>query len=302
MTSGREEYVMKTITRNIHVDLAVLLTAVCFCLNASTLMAQEFVAYSATGIDAAGIQGVVDAFRTAVGSPNNGNTPGPLAGGRREINWDGGGAAANATVFPIPMTNFNTPPVSRGAIFTTPGTGFEISGQPTPEFSDLNPSYPLSFITFSSPRLFTPLGSNITDVLFFRPGTDVPATTNGFGAVFTDVDLPATTSIEYFNSEDESLGKVFVPSADNGLSFVGLVFSSERVARVRITTGNTAPGPTETPGVVDVVVMDDFIYGEPLVGPPTDAEECKKGGWSEFEFPREFKNQGDCIKFVNTGK
>ena len=33
----------------------------------------------------------VDAFRTALGDPNNGNNPGPLASGRREINWDGGG-------------------------------------------------------------------------------------------------------------------------------------------------------------------------------------------------------------------
>ncbi len=51
-----------------------------------------------------------------------------------------------------------------------------------------------------------------------------------------------------------------------------------------------------------VVPVDDFIYGEPLVGPPTDAEQCKKGGWSVFEFPRAFKNQGDCVRFVKTGK
>jgi hypothetical protein len=40
--------------------------------------------------------------------------------------------------------------------------------------------------------LFTPVGSNITDALFFVPGTNgaVPATVTGFGAVFTDVDQP----------------------------------------------------------------------------------------------------------------
>src|SRR5262245_3485298 len=36
----------------------------------------------------AGIQASVDAFRNALGNPNNGNTPGPLASGRREITWD----------------------------------------------------------------------------------------------------------------------------------------------------------------------------------------------------------------------
>jgi hypothetical protein len=37
-------------------------------------------------------------------------------------------------------------------------------------------------------------------------------------------------------------------------------------------------------------------------GPPTDKEQCKNGGWRDFNQPREFKNQGDCIQFVNTGK
>lgn len=293
---------MKNSTKVMSIKLAMLIITLALPVaNSGTLFGQEFVGFSATGVDTAAIQGVVDAFRNAVGSPNNGNAPGPFSGGRREINWDGGGATAAATTFPIPMTNFNTATVARGAVFTTPGTAFEISGQPTPEFGDLNATYPSIFTTFSSPRLFTPLGSNITDVHFFRPGTDVPATTNGFGAVFTDVDLPATTSIEYFNNAGESLGKVFVPPANNGLSFVGVVFSGERVALARITSGNTAPGPSESSSV-DVVVMDDFVYGEPLVGPPTNAEDCKEGGWSEFEFPRAFKNQGDCVKFVNTEK
>jgi hypothetical protein len=37
-------------------------------------------------------------------------------------------------------------------------------------------------------------------------------------------------------------------------------------------------------------------------GPPTNKEQCKNGGWKRFDFPRTFKNQGDCIQFVNTGK
>ena len=31
-------------------------------------------------------------IRAALGNPNNANNPGPISGGRREINWDGGGA------------------------------------------------------------------------------------------------------------------------------------------------------------------------------------------------------------------
>lgn len=35
---------------------------------------------------------------------------------------------------------------------------------------------------------------------------------------------------------------------------------------------------------------------------PTTKEQCKNDGWKDFTFPRAFKNQGDCIQFVNTGK
>jgi N-acetylneuraminic acid mutarotase len=38
------------------------------------------------------------------------------------------------------------------------------------------------------------------------------------------------------------------------------------------------------------------------IGPPTDKDQCKKNGWQTFNVPRMFKNQGDCVSFVNTGK
>jgi len=37
-------------------------------------------------------------------------------------------------------------------------------------------------------------------------------------------------------------------------------------------------------------------------GPPTTANQCKNGGWANYNVPRSFKNQGDCMQFVNTGK
>jgi hypothetical protein len=35
---------------------------------------------------------------------------------------------------------------------------------------------------------------------------------------------------------------------------------------------------------------------------PASADQCKKDGWRNFVFPRNFKNQGDCIQYFNTGK
>jgi len=48
------------------------------------------------------------------------------------------------------------------------------------------------------------------------------------------------------------------------------------------------------------------IGGRDLVvippGGPGTKDECMNGGWKSFEFPRTFKNQGECIQFVNSGK
>jgi outer membrane protein assembly factor BamB len=39
-----------------------------------------------------------------------------------------------------------------------------------------------------------------------------------------------------------------------------------------------------------------------IVPGPVSADQCKHGGWEVFEFPRVFRNQGDCIAFVETGR
>src|SRR6266540_2848998 len=94
------------------------------------------------------------------------------------------------------------------------------------------------------------------------------ATVSGFGAVFTDEDLANLTSIEFFNENNASLGTFFLPAANNGLSFLGVAFNAgERISRVRITSGNLVVGGTENGSATDVVVMDDFIYGEPPAVP-----------------------------------
>lgn len=213
--------------------------------------------------NASGIQPVVDLFRNDLGGTNNANAAGSQSGGRREINWDGGGAAANATTFPIPMTTFS----NRGAVFVTPGSGFEISGQPMPEFGEINGTYPNLFAAFSTPRLFMPLNTNVMDVIFTVPGsTTVRAAVTGFGAVFTDVDSATSTKLEFYAPDGALLYERFVPNWDGNesFSFLGVSFNAgELVGRVRIIAGNAALGPDES-ATLDIVAMDDFIYGEPV--------------------------------------
>jgi hypothetical protein len=245
---------------------------------ASSPAAAAPVVLQASGPNIAAIQGTVDAYRALLGSPNNGGAAGPIfTGGRREISWDGAGAAVAAAPanFGTTMTTFQ----NRGAVFQTPGTGFQISGSdgvqgavgPAEEFGNLNATYPGIFQFFSEPKLFTPLGSNVLDALFFVPAAIVstPAAISGFGAVFTDVDVVNQTSLEFLTSGGLSLGTFSVPAADDGLSFLGVFFNAgEQVARVRITAGNAAVGPNDTDGSPnDIVVMDDFLYSEPRAIP-----------------------------------
>ena len=227
---------------------------------------------SASGANAAAIQTTVDLFRGDLGTLNT-NVAGSFGTGRREINWDGvpdGSAAPNNLA--ADFFNVNSP---RGAVFSTPGTAFQVSANTsnptsTPvEFGNINPTYSSLFTTFSAQRLFTSISSNITDVNFFFPGSTTPAQVRGFGAVFTDVDLANVTSIQYFDRNSVSLGTYFAPIAvgNETLSFIGVSFTTPVIGRLRITSGNAALGSGVNESVTtDLVVMDDFIYGEPLSG------------------------------------
>jgi hypothetical protein len=216
--------------------------------------------FAAAGPNAAALQNEVGNFRAALGTLNP-NAPGSFAAGRREINWDGVPAQfASPDPFPPDFFNANSP---RGLAYA-PGTALQVSSTAvgSERFANLNPQYASAFTTFSAPRLFTSVGTNAYDVLFFVPGSSAPATTSAFGAVFADVDLANTTSLEFFTVGGASLGRYFAAAFGQGLSFLGVQFSGADVARVRVTNGNTAIGATDG-GTVDVVVNDDFIYAEP---------------------------------------
>jgi hypothetical protein len=245
-------------------------STVVFAASAGVAIAAPVV-FSDSGALGADILAEVNAFRSALGN-NNGVAAIPFSSGRREINWDGGGAV-NGTAPQNPFTVFQN---ARGATFTTPGTGLT-QAQPGAGLNSLadqaaNATYGTTFATFSPLRLFAPIGSNITDGTFSVPGSGgaIPAVITGFGAVFTDVDLADSTSIEFFSTTGNSLGSFDVPAGpaatpNGSLSFLGVFFDSgELISRIRITTGTDALGPNDNPAAgVDVVVMDDFIYGEP---------------------------------------
>lgn len=229
------------------------------------------------GANAAAIQATVDQFRTDLGGANNG-VGGSFTNGRREINWDGvPDSFSEPNNFPVDFFNVNSP---RGVIFNAvedaTGAGLNqfavssntASGVPV-RFGNLNANYTNIFQTFSAQRLFIARTTHILEVNFVIPGTNIPATVSGFGVVFTDVDSATgggRSLIRVYDKNGRQLSAASAPVADNGLSFVGISFNAgERVARVVIESGNAGLSSTNNDGTngVDVVAMDDFIYGEP---------------------------------------
>lgn len=254
-----------THTRGLAITAALLTPGVPAAASTANL-------FSAAGADPAAIQGTVDAFRDALGDLNP-FVPTEFADGRRQINWDAAPAAVSSpNPFPGDFFNFSAAPRARGIEFSTPGTGFALSGDADDgtalRFADINPTYEDEFQAFSEERLFTPRGSNITRVDFFSPADQTtPATTRGFGAVFADVDLADTTTLEYYGLGGTLLLSQTVEVADKGLSFAGAQFDDNELAYVIIQTGNFDIGPTDGAFGYDVVVFDDFIFGEPIAVP-----------------------------------
>ena len=262
--------------------LAILMAVVPEMTHAQTV-------FSGSGTAAA--TAARDNFRAALGGGTIEGPNGSFGGVRREINWDAVPANfAAPNNFPFDFFNVNSP---RGVLLENFSIGMQVSGATTdsgpgqpapPNFGNIDPSYTNTFAPFSPQRLFTPFGRptssatppNVTSVSFFVPGTETPAVVNGFGCVFSDVDQANVTRIEYFDTVDRSLGTFYVPAiaGNQTVSFLGVLFSEKIVARVEITTGNRAPdagivdgagAPIHVP--YDVVVMDDFLYGEPVAAP-----------------------------------
>ena len=240
--------------------------------SASTVVRQG------SGANAAALQATVDQFRADLGgvlNPNNGQT---FPTGRREINWDGvPDQFAEPNNLPVDFFNKNSP---RGVIFNSieDATGAALnqfavsatsaSGVPV-RFGNLNTGYTSILQNFSSQRLFIARNTHLMEVTFFIPGTSIPAAVKGFGVVMADVDSLTggnRSLIRVYGPDGRQLSAAAAPVFNNGLSFVGISFNAgERIARVVIESGNAALSATNDDGEngIDIVAMDDFIYGEP---------------------------------------
>lgn len=270
-------------TTRLHGSTALALLIACALVGATSAHAsvtcavrtiREAAAAGPESAARAGIQATVDAFRADLGDPNNGNAVGTQPAGRRLITWDGADNDSAPARFPADFFNAIAP---RGAILggdpriqfqqSADGAGNNPTNTPA-EFGNINATYPTAFATFSSPRLFAALTTNVLTVDFVIAGATDPAGVTGFGAVFTDVDVAGSSRLRFFDGEGVLIFEraVLASPGNESLSFVGVSFAGHCLGRVEVTAGAAALGPndvTQTAGNPDVVALDDFIYGEP---------------------------------------
>ncbi|HEY8216742.1 MAG TPA: hypothetical protein VIH82_06395, partial [Acidimicrobiia bacterium] len=163
--------------------------------------------------------------------PDNGGVAQSFPAGRREINWDGvPDEFSEPNAYPPDFFNSTTEPRARGVVLSTPGDHLGVSadsdnpsGAPV-RFGDINPTYVDTFRTNSPEKLFSPVGSNVATIKFYVPGTEEPAATRGFGAVYTDVDHKETAAFRFFDKRGKVLCTYAVPVSKDGLSFLGVAY------------------------------------------------------------------------------
>ncbi len=149
-----------------------------------------------------------------------------------------------------------------------------------------------------------------------NPGNGVEVDVSGAGVGLAKIKLDGKTSTidlpngTYVLTDPGLTSTVSVTSG--GPAVVHLVLSGLSVD-IKVGAGGSVVY-TETIGhtrklvglSIDAASGDVTLNGDPvaapltLVGPPKGKDACKSGGWRDFNFPRRFKNQGDCVSYVSS--
>lgn len=82
-----------------------------------------------------------------------------------------------------------------------------------------------------------------------------------------------------------TVGQAFVEPA-------GRVHRGKNLTTEPVVTAQTFIVPLGSPYTIDTTRA---------CGRPLKVEECNNGGWQQFDYPRTFNSQGDCVRSVITG-
>ena len=109
----------------------------------------------------------------------------------------------------------------------------------------------------------------------------------------------------FLDTLDPNDGHILTTSAAFTLSHVGGLAVNPKNGVIFASGGSNNNIYTLSPTGTQTFVGSTVVGGPgdlaftPL---PTSIDQCQNDGWRRFNFPFSFKNQGDCIQLVNTGK
>jgi quercetin dioxygenase-like cupin family protein len=97
-------------------------------------------------------------------------------------------------------------------------------------------------------------------------------------------------------TEEEGCGDVIQFSAGQAFTEVGGPGSVHKLTNTGTEQGEFYFLVTVPPGSPRTIPV-----AGPRCGPPTKTDECKAGGWTRFNYPQIFQNEGECVSFVAAG-
>ena len=260
-----------------------------------------------------GSQNDVDIRRTIFFAPANINPSGPaLSQGVTALSWT---QVVSETQIPLnPRGNFTVGDYeltyTAETAFTFNGGGFIIAfqGSPPATYIDGGCEQVLVRTTKSDPsgnfhsRFYNRVEQDMsvldsgnydnTELGGFKIYATGSFDTDGDG-VDDDVDNCATSSNSTQDDLDGDLQGDVCDADDDGDGVNDDVDNC-------LVTFNPAQDDNDGDGVGDACDPTPLPAPEPASGPETK-DDCKNGGWADFTDPA-FKNQGQCIQYVNTGK
>ena len=137
-------------------------------------------------------------------------------------------------------------------------------------------------------ELYGPITSQGHNVIG-DPGAFVPSTGDQVGVTAAQLNLgPLANNGGPTQTRALGTGSVAIDTGDDAVT----------LSPLNLTTDQRGPGYARKSGTH----VDAGAFEVQQVHAPTNKDQCKNGGWRNFDSPHTFKNQGDCIQFVNTGK
>jgi DNA-binding beta-propeller fold protein YncE len=158
-------------------------------------------------------------------------------------------------------------------------------------------------------RRISPAGADFGNFIIVNYGLVEGIAFDSTGNLYVAVDVPEGVPIEAqtgiikkYSASGAELGAfastgLFAPlglSFDSAGNLYAANYASGTIEKFALTGADLGIFQSGLNTPRDLVVVP--------AGGPTTKDQCTNGGWNAFQFPRTFKNQGDCIQFVNTGK